>query len=117
MLPDSRLKPDSHLNAVIVGGGIRRRPVGGVVPGKVARKDGRDLSIALVERDGHLGGKIRTLSDDGFTIEAGPDGFLIRKPWAYQLANELGLADDIVYTQASGASLLRTGGSTTSRGA
>ena len=74
-----------------------------------AREDGRNLSTALVERESQLGGKIRTLNEDGFTIEAGPDGFLIRKPWAYQLANDLGLADDIVYTQASGASLLRDG--------
>ena len=56
-----------------------------------------------------LGGKISTLNEDGFTVESGPDGFLTRKPWALELANELGIADDVVYMQATGASLLRDG--------
>ena len=100
--------PDDHFTAVIVGGGITGLSAAWYLE-KSASEDGRDISIALVERDSQLGGKIRTFNEDGFTIEAGPDGFLIRKPWAYQLANDLGLAEDIVYTQASGASLLRYG--------
>ena len=101
------LRADFHSSH---SGRRHNRTVRRVVPGKSPPgEDGRDFSIALVERDSHLGGKIRTLNEDGFTIEAGPDGFLIRKPWAYQLANDLGLANDIVYTQASGASLLRNG--------
>ena len=100
--------PDRHFTAVIVGGGITGLSAAWYLE-KLATEDGPDISIALVERDSHLGGKIRSHSEGNFTIEAGPDGFLIRKPWAYQLANELGLADDIVYTQASGASLLRNG--------
>ena len=72
-------------------------------------EDGTNLSIVLVERENSLGGKIGTLREDGFVVEAGPDGFLTRKPWALDFANELGLSEDIVYMQATGALLLVDG--------
>lgn len=108
MFPDNRFTARNRLSAVIVGGGVTGLSAAWYLE-KAAREDGLDLSVALVERDNSLGGKIRTLNEDGFIVEAGPDGFLTRKPWAYQLANEVGLADEVVYTQSSGASLLRNG--------
>lgn len=108
MFPDNRFTSNNHLSAVIIGGGVTGLSAAWYLE-KAAREDGLNLSVALVERDNTLGGKIRTLNEDGFIVEAGPDGFLTRKPWAYQLANEVGLADEVVYTQSSGASLLRDG--------
>ena len=48
-------------------------------------------------------GKIKTEtvdSSDGepFIIEGGPDSFLTQKPWAVQLARELGLEDQLLGT-------------------
>ena len=52
--------------------------------------------VVLLERDERLGGKILTESFDGFIVEAAADSFLARKPWARALAEELGLADELV---------------------
>ncbi len=52
--------------------------------------------VVLLERDDRLGGKILTESFDGFIVEAAADSFLARKPWARALAEELGLADELV---------------------
>lgn len=108
MIPENGFTERSHLSAAVIGGGISGLATAWYLE-KAAIEDGLDLSIVLVEREGSLGGKLRTLVEDEFVVEAGPDGFLIRKPWAYHLAEEVGLADDIVYTQASGASLLLDG--------
>ena len=108
MFPDNNFTERNRLSAVIVGGGIAGLSTAWYLE-KAAREDGLDLSVVLVERENSLGGKIRTLNEDGFVVEAGPDGFLTRKPWAHQLANEIGLADEVVYPQSSGVSLLRDG--------
>ena len=97
-----------RLSVAVIGGGITGLSTAWHLE-KAARESGIALSIVLVERENSLGGKIRTLEKDGFVVEAGPDGFLVRKPWAFQLAEEVGISEDIVYTQASGASLLLNG--------
>jgi len=56
--------------------------------------DGAD--VVLVEASGRLGGKIRTEELGGVPVEAGPDSFLARVPWAVDLARRLGLGDDLV---------------------
>ena len=104
--PLSSLTPNFSL--LIIGGGITGLSTAWYLE-KAASENGLDLSIVMVEREDCLGGKIRTLNEDGFTIEAGPDGFLTRKPWALALANELGLEGDVVYTRSTGASLLSNG--------
>ncbi len=55
-----------------------------------------DVDITLVEASGRLGGKIRTEALGGVPVEAGPDTFLARVPWAVDLARQLGLGDDLV---------------------
>ena len=108
MVPDHPLTDDDRLAAIIIGGGITGLATAWHLE-KAAREDGLNLSVVMVERENCLGGKIRTLNEDGFIIEGGPDGFLTRKPWALDLANELGLSDDVVYPQAAGTSLLLNG--------
>ena len=108
MPPDHGTPDENRLPVVIVGGGITGLATAWYLE-KASRQSGTDLSIVLVEREDGLGGKISRLNEDGFIVEGGPDGFLTRKPWAFELANELGIADDVVYMQATGASLLRNG--------
>ncbi len=108
MPPDHGTSDGNRLSVVVVGGGIAGLATAWYLE-KAPRQSGTDLSIVLVERENSLGGKISTLNEDGFVVEGGPDGFLTRKPWAFELANELGIADDVVYMQATGASLLRKG--------
>lgn len=59
-----------------------------------------DCHVTLVEASANAGGKVQsqilsTPSGDAI-IETGPDGFLTRKPWAYQLAQDIGLHDELI---------------------
>lgn len=59
-----------------------------------------DCQVTVLEASLTVGGKVRsqileTPSGDAI-IEMGPDGFLTRKPWAFQLAKELGLSDELI---------------------
>ena len=57
---------------------------------------GMPIRFTLFEASPRLGGIIETTRRAGFTIEGGPDGWVSEKPWARELAAELGLADAIV---------------------
>ena len=52
----------------------------------------------LLEASGRLGGVIRTETQDGFLLEAGPDSMLAQKPQAIALCRELGLGERLVPT-------------------
>ena len=108
MPPDHRSPDGNPLSVVIVGGGITGLAAAWYME-QAARSAGTDLSVVVVERENVLGGKLSTLNEDGFIVESGPDGFLTRKPWALELAKEVGIADDVVYMQTTSASLLRKG--------
>ncbi len=52
--------------------------------------------FTLFEATSRLGGIIETIHQDGFTIECGPDSWVTEKPWARELAVELGLESEII---------------------
>jgi oxygen-dependent protoporphyrinogen oxidase len=65
------------------------------------------VRYTLLETSDRWGGKIRSERIEGVgggltVIEAGPDSFLTRKPWALALARELGLDDHFQYLDARG---------------
>ena len=60
------------------------------------QQDGADITFTLVETSKRLGGILETHRESGFTIECGPDGWVTDKPWARDLAIELGLADQLI---------------------
>jgi oxygen-dependent protoporphyrinogen oxidase len=80
--------PDSARVAV-VGGGIT-----GLAAAYYLRRAG--VPVTLVEAGDRLGGKIKTLALDGVPVEAGPDTFLSRVPFAVDLCRELGLGEELV---------------------
>ena len=82
---------------VIIGGGITGLSTAYYLQ-KEKRINGIPLSITLIEAEEKLGGKIITEKFDGFTIEGGPDCFLRQKPWATELAEELGIIDELIGT-------------------
>lgn len=55
-----------------------------------------DIEIDLFEKEDRAGGKIRTHRQDGFTIELGPESYLARKTSMTELAEEIGMGDDLV---------------------
>lgn len=80
----------------IIGGGIS-----GLSAAWFAQK--RGLEYALFEASGRWGGKLQTetlVLENGekFTVEGGADSFLATKPWAAQLARELGLGERLMGT-------------------
>jgi oxygen-dependent protoporphyrinogen oxidase len=78
----------------IVGGGI----AGLSAAYEVARlaHDGNAVEAVVFEATARLGGIIETVREGGFTVEAGPDGWVTAKPWASELAIELGLGDELI---------------------
>ncbi|OGP55999.1 MAG: protoporphyrinogen oxidase, partial [Deltaproteobacteria bacterium RBG_13_52_11] len=65
---------------------------------KLSRQGGQPLEIAILEKEGRLGGSILTEQADGFLMEGGPDCFLSEKPWALKLCGELGLEEEVIGT-------------------
>ncbi|WP_163537119.1 protoporphyrinogen oxidase [Gracilibacillus sp. YIM 98692] len=79
----------------IIGGGIAGLTAAYYLQ-KEIRSKALPYHVTLLESGQRLGGKIETLRKDGFTIERGPDSFLIRKKSAERLAREVGLGDKLV---------------------
>lgn len=52
---------------------------------------GKEAEILLLEADPVPGGKMRTIRQDGFHMEWGPNGFLTNKPFGMELVKELGI--------------------------
>jgi oxygen-dependent protoporphyrinogen oxidase len=73
----------------IVGGGIS-----GVATAYQMACDG--VEYTLFEASGRLGGIVETVRSQRFVIECGPDSWVTEKPWARELAVELGLEDQII---------------------
>jgi oxygen-dependent protoporphyrinogen oxidase len=95
--------PDGgRVPVAVVGGGIT-----GLATAHFLRRQG--CEVTLIEAGDRLGGKIHTLDLDGVPVEAGPDTFLARVPWAVDLCRELGLQDELV-APATGKAFLWTGG-------
>lgn len=84
----------------IVGGGIAG--LAAAYELELARKRGADLDWQLYEATHRLGGIVETArhttADGTFILEGGPDGWVTEKPWARDLAIELGLAGQLIHS-------------------
>lgn len=78
----------------IVGGGV----AGLTAAYELARlvRKGASLQVVLFEASTRLGGIIETVHEGGFVIECGPDAWVTEKPWAREVAEELGLGDEVM---------------------
>jgi oxygen-dependent protoporphyrinogen oxidase len=77
----------------IIGGGI----AGLSAAYELARRarEGAQVEAVLFESSNRFGGLIETIREGGFTIECGPDAWVSAKPWARELAIELGLESEL----------------------
>ena len=78
----------------VIGGGV----AGLAATYELARqgRDGAPLQVVLFEASTRLGGIIETVHEGGFVIECGPDAWVTEKPWARELAEELGLSEEVM---------------------
>jgi len=77
--------------------------VGGGIAGLTAayelhrqQQSGAGINFTLIESSNRLGGIVETHREQGFIVECGPDGWVTEKPWARELAEELGLGDQLI---------------------
>jgi oxygen-dependent protoporphyrinogen oxidase len=81
---------------VIIGGGIT-----GLSAAWHLQQVAPGVSYTLLEKSNRWGGKIVTETIPGleggqFTIDAGPESFITRKPEAWELACEMGITDSVI---------------------
>lgn len=84
----------------VLGGGL----AGVTAAWQLAQRDRAegDVDVTLFEASSRLGGTVETVLRDGFTIECGPDGWVTEKPWARELARELGLHGKLIPSNDAG---------------
>jgi oxygen-dependent protoporphyrinogen oxidase len=78
---------------IVVGGGIT-----GLAAAHRLRVDSPQHDVIVVEAAERCGGHVRTVHEDGFVVEAGPNGFMARadEPEPLTLVRELGLESGLI---------------------
>ena len=85
---------------IVVGGGISGLAAAYYL---LRTANGRPVEVTVLEASGRTGGKLASVEVGDLRLEAGADSFVVRKPFAVELAQELGLEDRLVLPGASGA--------------
>lgn len=85
------------MRVVVIGGGVAGLTAAFRLLER-SRGEGRDFRPTVLEAEGRAGGHAWTTWDEGFLIEAGPNGFLHRasEPETLVLARDLGLESALV---------------------
>ncbi|MCA9125760.1 MAG: protoporphyrinogen oxidase [Planctomycetales bacterium] len=84
-------------SVAVIGGGIS-----GLSAAYYLHRSYSDLDIKVYEPADRPGGVIQTTVNDGFLVEDAADNFITTTPDAVELAEELGLADDLIKPSDSG---------------
>ncbi len=87
---------------VIIGGGVSGLSAAHFVR-KIARDRGRSVQVDLFEKEARAGGKFDARSENGFLVEAGPNGFLDSKPWTMDLVRTLAMESELLPSDQSAA--------------
>lgn len=66
-------------------------------------KDHDDITVDVFDAADRAGGKVNTHQRDGYTIELGPESYLSRKKIMTELAEEIGMVDDLVRNETGQA--------------
>lgn len=82
------------MRIAIIGGGISGLSAAFAI--EEQRRAGVDVEYVLYESSSRLGGVLRSEHIDGCVVEAGPDSWVTEKPWAADLARELGIGDQLI---------------------
>ncbi|KZE38664.1 protoporphyrinogen oxidase [Bhargavaea cecembensis] len=93
---------------IVIGGGITGLSAAHRL-NKLAGESEQDIQITLIEAEERLGGKLWTLQEDGFIMEAGADSIVSRHEAVGKLVEELGLMDRVVHNATGISYLYRDG--------
>lgn len=85
----------------IIGAGIT-----GLSSAFFIKKHFPNVDITIYEASDVPGGKIKTVSRDGYTIELGPESYLGRKSIMTEVAKEVGIRDEDIITNQTGQSYI-----------
>lgn len=81
---------------VIIGSGVTGLAAGYALKEKV--EGDRNVEVLVLEKADRAGGQIKTVLEEGYVLEGGPDCFISEKPWAFEFASKVGLDDQLVST-------------------
>ncbi|MEL3971403.1 protoporphyrinogen oxidase [Rossellomorea oryzaecorticis] len=93
---------------VVIGGGVTGLTTMYHLD-KVKREQNIDMELTLVEREGELGGKIKSVEAQPFIMETGADSIVARSEGLLPFIEELKLEDELVYNE-TGTSYIYTNG-------
>ncbi|MDK9716400.1 MAG: protoporphyrinogen oxidase [Trichlorobacter sp.] len=77
---------------LVIGGGISGLSTAWLLD-KRAREAGMSIDLCLLEQEQQPGGKIKSVHEEGFLCEWGPNGFLDSKPQTLELCAALGITE------------------------
>ncbi|MFH1845867.1 MAG: protoporphyrinogen oxidase [bacterium] len=84
----------------IIGGGVAGLATACQLE-QQARHTDLPLTVTVFERDHEVGGKLRTVRQDGFTLETGPNGWLDNEPATRRLLDRLELTAEVQTSEAA----------------
>jgi oxygen-dependent protoporphyrinogen oxidase len=79
----------------IIGAGISGLSTAYAIE-QLAASRGLTIETQLLEKNRRLGGKVRSIREEGYLCEWGPNGFLDNKPMTLELCNRLGVDTRLV---------------------
>jgi len=91
---------ENHRRVCVVGGGLSGLAAAYLIREK-AREVDLPVNVTLLETDPQTGGKIGTLTKEGYLGEIGPNGFLDNKPYTLDLCRRMGIEDDLLRSNDS----------------
>lgn len=84
---------------VVIGGGV----AGLTTAYRLLAGGGGAPDLTVLEADARVGGKLGFARVGDLLLEAAPDSFVARKPWAAELCRDLGIDGELVLPGTSGA--------------
>ncbi len=95
-------------NVVVVGGGVSGLAAASALAAATQQRDSQ-IQVTVLERSDRVGGKLRTGSVVGLSVDDGAEAMLVTRPEGVDLLRAVGLGPELVSPRTSAASVLSRG--------